>query len=109
MAAADLSSVDDVSYIEVHPQLLAQTGVRLRDAVAVATEVSKRRGELTALASSAGHEPLADTVAEFMSKWAHGLGCLVEDASTLASMLTDAGRVYVDVETQIAQAAGGTR
>jgi len=24
-------------------------------------------------------------------------------------MLTDAGRVYVDVETQIAQAAGGTR
>jgi hypothetical protein len=109
VAAGDFSSVDDVSYIEVDPQLLAQTGARLRDAVAVATEVSQRKGELTALASSAGHDPLADTVAEFMSRWAHGLGCLVEDATTLASMLTDAGQVYVDVETQIAQAAGGTR
>jgi len=73
VAAADLSSVDDMSYIEVDPQLLAQTGARLRDAVTVATEVSKRRGELAALASSAGHEPLADTVAEFMSRWAHEL------------------------------------
>jgi hypothetical protein len=108
-AAADFSSVVLVSYIEVDPQVLAQTGTRLRDAVTVATEVSKRKGELAALAASAGHEPLGDTVAEFMSRWAHGLGCLVEDATTLASMLTDAGRVYVDVETEIAQAAGGTR
>ena len=98
-----------MSYLEVDPPLLAQTGARLRDAVTVATEVSEREGELKTLASSAGHEPLADTVAEFMSRWAHGLGCLVEDATTLASMLTDAGRVYVDVETHIAQAAGGTR
>ena len=109
MAGADFSSVEDVSYIEVDPQVLAQTGTRLRDAVTVASEVSKRKGELAALAAGAGHEPLADTVSEFMSKWAHGLGCLVEDATTLASMLTDAGRVYVDVETEIAQAAGGTR
>jgi hypothetical protein len=99
-----------VSYIEVDPRLLAQAGTRLRDAVTVATEVSKRKGELAALAAAAaGHEPLADTVGEFMSRWAHGLGCLVEDGTTLASMLTDAGRVYIEVETQIAQAAGGTR
>lgn len=98
-----------MSFIEVDPQLLAETGARLRDAVTVATEASKRDRELAALAADAGHEPLADMVAEFMSRWAHGLGCLVEDATTVASMLTDAGRVYVDVETQIAQAAGGAR
>jgi hypothetical protein len=109
VAAAGFSSVVRVSYLEVDPQLLAQAGTRLRDAVTVATEVSKKNGELAALAAGAGHDPLADTVAEFMSRWAHGLGCLVEDATTLASMLTDAGRVYLDVETQIAQAAGGTR
>ena len=109
VAAADFSSVDWVSYLEVDPQVLARTGARLREAVTVATEVSKRKGELSALAAAAGHDPLADTVAEFMSRWAHGLGCLVEDATTLASMLTDAGRVYVEVETEIAQAAGGTR
>src|SRR6185295_5131110 len=78
VAAADFSSVDDVSYIEVDPQVLAQTGTRLRDAVTVATEVSKRKGELAALGAAAGHDPLADTVAEFMSRWAHGLGCLVD-------------------------------
>lgn len=96
-----------VSQIEVDPQLLVQAGTRLRDAVTVATEVSWKTGAMTALAGAAGHDPLAFTVVEFMSRWAHGLGCLVDDATTLASMLTDSGRVYVDVETQIARAASG--
>ena len=41
----------------------------------------------------------------FLSKWAHGLGCLVEDAETLATMLADSGAVYLDVESAIAAAA----
>ncbi len=41
----------------------------------------------------------------FLSTWAHGLGCLVEDAETLATMLADSGAVYLDVEMAIAGAA----
>jgi hypothetical protein len=96
-----------MSYVEVDPQLVRQSGVRLRDAVAVARVVTGRRGELTGLAADAGHAALSDAVETFVVRWAHGLGCLVDDAERLASMLADAGRVYVDVETSIASAAGG--
>ena len=95
-----------VSRIEVDPALLASTGARLRQAVDVAAGVAATKGELAALADDAGHAGLTDTVHEFMSRWAHGLGCLVEDAGTLAGMLTDAGSVYVELETAIAAAAG---
>jgi hypothetical protein len=98
-------SVVRVSQIEVDPQLLAQTGARLRDAVTVATEVAATRSELSALASAAGCERLTETLNEFLDRWAHGLGCLVGESRTLASMLTDSGRVYVDVESEIARAA----
>ena len=96
-----------MSYVEVDPQLVRQAGVRLRDAVAVARVVTGRRGELTGLAANAGHPALCAAVETFLSRWAHGLGCLTDDADRLASMLSDAGRIYVDVETSIASGAGG--
>ncbi len=87
------------------PALLASTGARLRDAVAVAEEVAARKGELAALADDAGDDRLTATIHDFLGTWAHGLGCLVEDAGTLAGLLADSGRVYLQVETGIAAAA----
>ena len=98
-----------MSHVEVDPQLLQRTGGRLRDAVQIAAQVAAEKGNLAGLADDAGHPRLTDTVHEFMSKWAHGLGCLVEDAETLAAMLADSGAVYVKVEQAIATAAGGPR
>jgi hypothetical protein len=94
-----------MSLIEVDPQLLQLTGARLRDAVTVATEVAAENQALAVLADDAGDGGLTDAVHTFLAKWAHGLGCLVEDAETLATMLTDSGAVYLDVETAIASAA----
>jgi hypothetical protein len=96
-----------MSHIEVDPQLVRHAGVRLRDAVDVARVVTGRRGELTGLVADAGHPALSDAVETFLARWAHGLGCLMDDADRLATTLADAGRVYVDVETSIASAAGG--
>ena len=90
------------------PQLLASTGSRLREAVDIASEVAKKKGELASLADDAGNGDLTGTVHEFMGTWAHGLGCLVEDAERLAGMLTDSGQVYVELETSIADACGPT-
>ena len=100
-----------MSLIEVDPQLLAHTGARLRDAVTVAFEVAAEKGTLAALAADAGHAGLTEAVETFLSTWAHGLGCLVEDAEKLASMLADSGAVYLDVESTIANVAspGGAR
>jgi hypothetical protein len=95
-----------VSYIEVDPQRLASTGSRLRDAVDIAVEVATKKGELASLADDAGHGDLTGTVHAFMAKWAHGLGCLTEDAEKLARLLADSGAVYIDLETSIADACG---
>ena len=95
--------------IEVDPQLLAHTGARLREAVAVVSEAAARTGELAALADAAGHAAVGEALRTFLARWAHGLGCLVEDAGSLATMLTDAGRVYLAVETQAAAASGAAR
>ena len=102
---AEIPSVGSVSYVEVDPGLLAGTGARLREAVAVATEVARGNRALAALADDGGSGDLTAAVHEFMAKWKHGLGCLVEDAETLAAMLADSGRVYIEVETSIARAA----
>lgn len=88
------------------PQRLASTGSRLRDAVDIAVEVATKKGELASLADDAGHGDLTGTVHEFMDKWAHGLGCLTEDAEKLARLLADSGAVYIDLETSIADACG---
>ena len=90
--------------LEVDPAVLRATGSRLRAAVEVARDVGKERGALTGLVTDAGHDQLSASVQTFLDKWAHGIGCLIEDADTLASMLTDAGTVYGRVETAIARA-----
>ena len=88
------------------PQLLAGTGSRLRAAVDIASEVATKKGELASLSDDAGHGDLTSAVHEFLGRWAHGLGCLTEDAEKLAGMLADSGAVYVELETSIADACG---
>ncbi len=98
-----------VSQIEVDPALLHHTGTRLREAVAVAVEVRRSRSSLAGLADDAGHAGLAGAVDTFVDRWHHGLGCLVEDAERLATLLADSGRVYLQVEAAVGAAAGGPR
>ena len=107
----DFPTVAGMSLIEVDPELLRLTGTRLREAVTLATEVAAEKRTLAGLADDAGHAGLTEAVHTFLSTWAHGLGCLVEDAETLAAMLADSGAVYLDVESAIAGAAspGGGR
>jgi hypothetical protein len=93
-----------VSSLEVDPAVLQATGRRLRAAVEVAHDVRREHSSLAVLAADAGHERLSGTVTTFLEKWAHGIGCLIEDADTLASMLTDAGTAYGQVEAAIAGA-----
>jgi len=93
-----------VSYLEVDPAVLRATGHRLRAAVEVARDVRHEGGTLAVLVADAGHERLSDTVQTFVDKWSHGIGCLIEDAETLATMLTDAGTTYGQVESAIARA-----
>jgi hypothetical protein len=95
-----------VSYLEVDPAVLRATGHRLRAAVEVAHEVRGEGRALAGLVADAGHERLSDAVQTFLDKWSHGIGCLIEDAETLATMLTDAGTAYGGVEASIAQACG---
>ena len=90
--------------IEVDPALLAATGRRLRAAVEVAREVRSQRSTLTAMVTDAGHDELAESVRTFLDRWSHGIGCLVDDAETLARMLADAGTAYGRVETAISSA-----
>ena len=93
-----------MSCLEVDPAVLQATGRRLRAAVEVARDVRSERATLTAMVADAGHDQLAESVRRFLDKWAHGIGCLIEDADTLATMLADAGTAYCQVETSIAQA-----
>lgn len=93
-----------MSHLEVDPGVLRTTGRRLGAAVEVARDVRREGGTLAVLAADAGHERLRDTVQTFFDKWSHGIGCLIEDAETIATMLTDAGTTYGQVESSIARA-----
>jgi len=93
-----------VSSLEVDPAVLQATGRRLRAAVEVARDVRSERGALTTLVTDSGHDQLSESVRAFLDRWAHGIGCLIEDADTLATMLTESGTFYADVEGSIAQA-----
>jgi hypothetical protein len=95
-----------VSALEVDPAALLATGRRLRAAVEVARDVRTEGRGLAALAADAGHDGLSDAVEEFTSRWSHGVGCLVEDAETLAGLLLDAGEAYAAVESSISRACG---
>jgi hypothetical protein len=93
-----------VSFLEADPAVLRATGRRLRAAVEVARDVRREGGTMAGLVADAGHDQLTDTVQTFFDKWSHGLGCLVEDAETLATILTDAGTTYGQVESAVARA-----
>ena len=93
-----------MTYLSVDPAVLRSTGRQLRAAVEVAHDVRHESARLTVLVADAGHERLSDTVQTFFDTWSHGIGCLIEDAETLATMLTDAGTTYSQVESAIARA-----
>ena len=93
-----------MTYLSVDPAVLRSTGRQLRAAVEVAHDVRHESARLTVLVADAGHERLSDAVQTFLDKWAHGIGCLIEDADRLATMLTEAGTTYGQVESSIARA-----
>ena len=93
-----------MSYLEVDPAVLRSTGRQLRAAVEVAHDVRHEGGTLAVLVADAGDERLSDAVETFLDKWSHGIGCLIEDADRLATMLTEAGTAYGQVESSIAGA-----
>ena len=93
-----------MTYLRVDPAVLRSTGRQLRAAVEVAHDVRHESAKLTVLVADAGHERLSAAVQTFLDKWSHGIGCLIEDAETLAAMLSDAGTSYGDVESSIARA-----
>ncbi len=88
------------------PAVLLATGRRVRAAVEVAQDVRDEGRGLAVLAAGAGHDGLSEAVEVFLSRWSHGIGCLVEDAETLAGMLVDAGEAYASVESSIGRACG---
>lgn len=93
-----------MTYLSVDPAVLRSTGRQLRAAVEVAHDVRHESARLTVLVADAGHERLGDAVQTFLDRWSHGIGCLIEDADKLATMLTDAGTTYRRVESSIARA-----
>jgi hypothetical protein len=88
--------------IEVDPGLLAGVGQRLTAAIGVVEQIKNERDSLKALVDDSGDDGLHDAACTFLDKWAYGVGCLEQDARTLAGLLTQAGRVYVDTDTAIA-------
>ena len=93
-----------MTYLSVDPAFLRSTGRQLRAAVEVAHDVRHESARLTVLVADAGHERLSDAVQTFLDTWSHGIGCLIEDADKLATMLTEAGTTYGQVESSIARA-----
>ena len=93
--------------IEVDPQALAGVGRRLTAAIAVVDQIREERDSLKALVEDCGDPALHDAACTFLDKWAYGVGCLEEDAQTLARLLTQSGRVYVETETCIATSFSG--
>jgi hypothetical protein len=87
--------------IEVAPETLAGVGERLTAAIGVVDQIKGERDSLKALVEDCGDDGLHDAACTFLDKWAYGVGCLEQDARTLASMLTQAGRVYLDTDTAI--------
>jgi hypothetical protein len=95
-----------VGRIEVDPAGLAAAARALGDATAVAREVHRGTRSLGAAAAATGHGRLEAAAEHFRDRWSYGLGLVVEDADTLARMLTQAARIYAQAEQGIAEAAG---
>ena len=94
-------------FLEVDPEGLVVLARRLDGAVDVAREVKDGRDGLKALAAAAGDRAVDGALCSFLDAWAHGCGCLVEDAQGLARCLGEAARVYVEVDAAAAGGFGG--
>jgi hypothetical protein len=90
--------------IEADPGALTAAARALNDAVAVASAVHRGTAALTQAALAAGSSDLSAALASFRHTWAYGLGLVVDDASTLARMLGEAGEVYRRTDSAIAGA-----
>ncbi len=92
--------------IEVDPALLHQVGTRLTEAVGVIEHVKNRRDGLKALLADCGSDELQRAAGQFLDEWAYGVDCLEEDARTLAQLLTSSGKVYIELDDDIAKHFG---
>lgn len=92
--------------IEVDPHVLGQVAARLTEAVGVAREVEDRRDVLKSYSADAGDEALRSAVESFLDAWGYGCGCLVEDAEQLAERLGHTSRLYLEMESGIAEGFG---
>ena len=95
-----------MSFIEVDPEELRMLARRLDAVVEVAREVKHSRDGLKALASGAGDEGVREAFESFLDAWAHGCGCIVEDAEALAQHVAYASRIYVENERAIGRSFG---
>lgn len=91
--------------IEVDPGSLGATARALGAATSVAREVHRGSSALADAASAAGHQGLAAALADFRRTWSYGLGLVIDDATTLQTMLEQAATVYGQVEQAVAAAA----
>ena len=92
--------------LTVDVTMLSDTATNLRQAVGVAAEVAERKGELTSLVSDAGSATLAGAAREFVEQWGYGMGLIVDDAETLATMLGTAAEVFASTERSIIEGLG---
>jgi predicted component of type VI protein secretion system len=90
--------------IEVDPGALGAAAQALRQATSVAREVHRGTLALTEAAAATGSPRLFFALEGFRHTWAYGLGLVVDDADTLATMLGQAAKVYADTDGAIAQA-----
>jgi hypothetical protein len=93
-----------VTRIEADPTALTAAARALQDAAAVAGAVHRGATSLTQAALAAGSADLSGALASFRHTWAYGLGLVVDDATTLARMLGEAGEVYRRTDGAIASA-----
>lgn len=70
--------------IEVDPDGLALTRVRLSDAVAVAHDVQSHRSRLTAPVGQCGDRVLHDAACSFVARWSYCAGLIADEASCWA-------------------------
>jgi hypothetical protein len=100
------ASIPGMPQIEVDPATLAATSAALASAAAVAREVHKGARVLSDAADAGGSGELAAALEEFRSTWGYGLGLVVDDATTLSRMLSQAAEAYRHTDGAVAGACG---
>lgn len=91
--------------IEVDPDGLALTRVRLSDAVAVAHDVQSHRSRLTAPVGQCGDRVLHDAACSFVARWSYGAGLIADEGELLGKMLARAGADYAAVDGTVLSGA----